>query len=225
MCLSTCTRAIVTFPNRFHSRKNDIHIIFTCFSQKGFDVPMNEVDYLRRRLAEEQDNVQRVNEAKQEVETRCQLAERERDIYKTLARKLRSRLNSSLPDGSNNSNEFIGEIAAEMILGEREPFSSFGLAQMLRIVAQERNDEEMLGEDVDEDFEFSEEENDDDDDNNDDMSEAMDDIEGDDEEDSDGDVSLLGALDPQNPIVDGDSTLSSDIRSQNRTVSISQDDM
>jgi len=190
-----------------------------------FDVPMNEVDFLRRRLAEEQDNVQRINEAKQEAETRCQLAERERDIYQTLARKLRSRLNSSLPDGSNNSNEFIGEIAVEIILGERESISSFDLDQMSRLVAQERSDEEMLGEDGDEDLEFSEEENDDDDDNNDDMSEAMDDIEGDDEKDSDADASLLGASDPQNPIVDGDSTLSSDVRSLSRTVSISQEDV
>jgi len=185
-----------------------------------FDVPMNEVDFLRTRLAEELTNVQRANQTKQEAESRYRLAERERDIYKVLARTLRSRLNSSLPEGSNNSDENIEETAAEMIIGGRESFSNFGLGRMLRLLAREINDEEME-EDGDRDFEFSEEENDDNGD--DDMSEEMDDVDGDDEIDSDDDESLSVASDDQNPIVAGNSTRSSDINSQSRTVSISEE--
>jgi hypothetical protein len=121
---------------------------------------MNEVEFLKRRLAEEQANVQRANQAKHEVETRYRLAERERDIYKILARTLRSRLNSSLPEGSNNSDEIIEETAVEMFLGGRESFPTSGLGRMLRLVAQERNDEEMWEDDGNEDFDFLEEEND-----------------------------------------------------------------
>ena len=194
-----------------------------CFSRKGFDVPMNELDFLRRRLAEEQAHVQRANQAKHEAETRYRLAERERDIYKILARTLRSRLNSSLPEGSNNSDEIVEETTAEMILDGRESFSIFGLSRMLRLVAQERNDEEMGEEDGNEDFEFLEQENDIDDDDDDDMVEAMEDTDGDDEEDSDdGDESLSVVSDHQNPTVEGNSTMSSGIRFQSRTVSISK---
>lgn len=185
-----------------------------------FDVPMNEVDFLKRRLAEEQANVQRANQAKHEAETRYRLAERERDIYKILARTLRSRLNSSLPEGSSNSDEIIEETAVELFLGGRESFPTFGLGRMLRLVAEERNDEEMGGDDGNEDFEFLEEENDDDDD----MSEAMNDTDGDDEEDSDDDddESLSVVSDHQNPTVEGNSTMSSGIRFRSRTVSISK---
>lgn len=183
---------------------------------------MNEVDFLRRRLAEEQENVQRANRAKQEAETRYRLAERERDIYKILARTLRSRINSSSPEGRNNASDIIEESTVEMILGRRESFSTFGLGRILRLVAQERDDEEM-GEDGNEDFEFSEEESEDDDD--DEMSEAMDDVDGDDEEDSDDDESLSQASDDLNPIVDAHSTMSGNIRSQSRTVSISEQDI
>jgi len=184
-----------------------------------FDVPMNEVDFLKRRLAEEQANVHRANQAKQEAETKCRLVERERDVYKMLARSLRSRLNSSAPDRNNNSDEIAEETAAEMILSGRESFSTFGLGRMLQLVAQHSSDEEMR-EDGDEYSGFSEEENDDDDD---DMSEAMDDIDDDDEEDSDDDESLSVASDHQNLIVDSNATMSSGIRSQSRTVSISEE--
>lgn len=183
---------------------------------------MNEVDFLRRRLAEEQANVQRANQAKQEAEARCRLAERERDIYKILARTLRARLNSSLPEGlTNNSDDIIEETAAEMILGGRQSFSTFGFGRMLRLAARERNDEEM-GEDTNDDFEF--EENDDDDDDS--MSEAMDDSDDeDDSDDDDDDESLSVASDHQNLPIAADSTMSTGVRSQSRTVSITEGDL
>jgi len=176
-----------------------------------FDVPMNEVDFLRQRLVEEQANVLRADEARQEAETRSRLVERERDIYKILARTLRSRLNSSLPDRSNDSDGIIEETTVEMILDGRDSTLTFGLGRMLRLVAQGRHEEEM-GEDEDEDFGFSEEENDED------MSEGMEDTDGDDE-------SLSVSSDNQNPIVDSHSRMSNNLRAQSRTVSIAEEDL
>lgn len=190
-----------------------------------FDVPMNEVEFLRRRLAEEEANLERANEAKEEAEARCRLAERERDIYKVLARTLRSRLNSSLPEGSVSSSEILEETAAEMILGGRESFLTFNLGRMLRLVARERSDEEME-EDENEDVDFLEDEDDDDDD----MSDAMDDDNTNDEvaghdDDDDGDESLSAESDDEDSIVDDNVTMSSGIRTQSRTVSISEADL
>ena len=178
---------------------------------------MNELDFLRHRLAEEQANVLRANEARQEAETRSRVAERERDIYKILARTLRSRLNSSFPDGSNDSDDIIEETTVGMILGGRESLSTFGLGRILRLVAQETNEEE-IGEDGDEDFEFSEVENDD-------MSEAMEDTDGDEDDESGDDLSLSVASNNQNPIVDSDLRMSNNARPQIRTVSIAEENL
>lgn len=180
---------------------------------------MNEVEFLRRRLAEEQANVESANEAKQEAEMRCMVAERERDIYKVLARTLRSRLNSSLPEGS----EIVDEtVAAERILGRRESSLTFDYGRMFELVARERNDEEMEeDENEDEDEDFLEQDDDDDD-----MSDAMNDVDSDGEEASEGDdESLSVAIDDESLILDGNVTMSSGIRSQSRAVSISEADL
>ena len=182
-------------------------------------MPMNEVEFLRRRLAEEQANVESANEAKQEAEMRCMVAERERDIYKVLARTLRSRLNSSLPEGS----EIVDEtVAAERILGRRESSLTFDYGRMFELVARERNDEEMEeDENEDEDEDFLEQDDDDDD-----MSDAMNDVDSDGEEASEGDdESLSVAIDDESLILDGNVTMSSGIRSQSRAVSISEADL
>ena len=197
---------VLRHPNLFYVHK------LPRFSEQGVDVPMNEVDFLRQRLAEEQANVLRANEAREEAETRSRLAERERDIYKILARTLRSRLNSSLPD-RNDTDDIIEEATVEMILGERDSSSTPGLGRMLRLVAEGRNEEEMV-EDGDEDFEFSDEENDED------MSEGTED---DDEDEDDEYLSI--ASDNQNDIVDSHSRMSNDVRSQSRTVSIAEENL
>lgn len=180
---------------------------------------------MRRRLAEEQANVERANQAKQEAESKYRLVERERDIYKILARTLRSRLNANFLEESNDS-ETVEETAAAMLFGGRESLSTFDLGRMVRrfrapvasAVAQYRNDEEM-GDDGDEDFEFSE------DDDDDDMSEGMDDIDDEDEEDSDDDESLSVVSDHQNPIIEGNLTMPKNIRPQVRKVSLSEEDL
>lgn len=158
-----------------------------------FDVPMNEVEFLRRRLAEEEANFQEANKARQAAETRSRVAERERDLYKILARTLRTRLSSVSSDGSDNSDN-IGQ--------------EFSLGRMLRLEAEERTDEEM-GEDGDEDFEFSGGENDDD------MNEAMEDDDGhDDEDSSDDDSSLSVASEIENPNDDSKFHTSNGLRPQ-----------
>jgi len=174
-----------------------------------FDAPLNEVEFLRRRLAEEQASAERANQAKAEAETRARVAEKERDVYRILARTLRSRLNSDLLE-ENIDTETIEETAAAMLFGGirfRAPVAS--------AAAQDRTDEEM-GEDEDESFEHTEDE--------DDMSEEddMDDIDGE-EEDSEDDGSLSVASDDQNLTIEGDLTTSKNLRAQVRTVSISED--
>ncbi len=178
---------------------------------------MNEVEFLKRRLAEEEANVKKANEAREEAQTRCRVAERERDIYKVLARTLRSRLTSSLPEGSARSSENLEETAAEMILGGRETFLTFNLGRLLRLVAQERDDEEMEDDDNGDD-DFLE-----DDDDDDEMSDAMDDADGD-EETSDDNDSLSAASGDEHPM-DDNVIMSSGVRPQSRTVSISEADL
>ena len=178
---------------------------------------MNEVEFLKKRLAEEEAKVERANEARREAEARCRLAERERDVYKVLARTLRSRLNSSLSEGSVRSSEIMEESASEMLLGGRETFLSFSLGQVLRLLSRERDDEEME-EDEEEDDDFLE----DDDDDDDEMSDAMDD--SDDEEEASEDESLAAASDDENITPNVNVSISSGIRSH-RTVSISEGDL
>ena len=67
----------------------------------GFSPDQNEVSYLKIRLKEEKDKVERTNQAKSELEARCQRAERERDMYRLLARRWQSRLQAVLDEQRN----------------------------------------------------------------------------------------------------------------------------
>jgi protein-L-isoaspartate(D-aspartate) O-methyltransferase len=83
-----------------------------------FKAPENEIEYLKRRLKEEQANAEKANLARLEAETRCHLAERERDVYQLLARRWKARLNSQLGQELNNeSDNNMEEAAAAMLLG------------------------------------------------------------------------------------------------------------
>jgi hypothetical protein len=69
-----------------------------------FEPPQSEVSYLKQRLAEEQEISRKANEAHVKAEARCHVAERERDVYRLLARRWQSRLqlilqSSNLEDG------------------------------------------------------------------------------------------------------------------------------
>jgi hypothetical protein len=102
----------------------------------GFEAPQSEVEFLRRRLAEEQANAERSNLARLEAETRCHLAEKERDVYRLLARRWKSRLNVALGEHDEGNSlieaENIEEAAAAMLLGGRENMSMFGFGGIFR---------------------------------------------------------------------------------------------
>ena len=69
------------------------------------------------RLKEEKDKVERTNQAKAEVEARCQRAERERDMYRLLARRWQSRLQAVLDEQRNGlsaSSNSAGATAAAL---------------------------------------------------------------------------------------------------------------
>lgn len=185
------------------------------FLRIGFDAPLNEVDFLRRRLAEEQANVVKANQAKEEAESQYRVTEKERDVYRVLARTLRTRLSSALREESDEA-ETVEEVAAAMLFGGVESLSTFGLGRMLRhfrAPPAERNDEEM-GDEDDEHFELMEDD--------DGMSEDTDDNE-DDEVDSDDDESLSIASDHQDSSIGDDRIISKSQRAQVRTISLSDE--
>jgi hypothetical protein len=97
----------------------------------GFETPQNEVEFLRRKLAEERANTERANAARMEAERRCEAAEKERDVYRILARRWKTRLQAS-SEGAGDDNETIEETAAAMLVGSRESVSLLGLGNVFR---------------------------------------------------------------------------------------------
>jgi len=62
--------------------------------RKWFAPEHNEADYLRRRLREEKSKVAHAEKKRQEAEERCLVVERERAVYRLLARRWQSRLST-----------------------------------------------------------------------------------------------------------------------------------
>jgi len=62
----------------------------------GFAPDRNNVEYLKTRLQEEKDKAAKAEQARLDLEARCQVAERERDVYRLLARRWQSRLQEVL---------------------------------------------------------------------------------------------------------------------------------
>ncbi len=193
---------------------------------------------MRRRLAEEQANTERANEARLEAETRCHLAEKERDVYRLLAMRWRSRVNASAGDRTDNDNETIEEAAAAVLFGSRESLSILGLGNMFRrfrarsAVGQNDPDEEL---DIDEDNDEESEQDtvdrmdDDEDDDSDVMNEEMeadDDTNNSNVENEGGgeDDSLSMGSGLRNSMIDVESTQSKNLRPQVRTVSLAEED-
>jgi len=188
-----------------------------------FRVPLNEVEFLRIRLEEEKYNALKANQAKEEAETRCEIAEKERDMYRILAQTLRTRLISVTREENIDDIETVEEAATAMIFGGTEYLPTFGLSRMLRHLRaplRDENDEEM---DDDSDFDGMSEDNDGEnveenssDDNSLSMASDHDDsiIEDDDENDEDdGNDDDHGAYISQNR------------GAQARTVSLSEEDL
>lgn len=61
-----------------------------------FDPPDSHGLFLQQRLLEEQESARKANQARIEAEARCHVAQRERDIYRLLARRWQARLQSML---------------------------------------------------------------------------------------------------------------------------------
>lgn len=60
--------------------------------RRWFDSKESETEFLKKRLLEEQANAAKARQALEDAEARCQVAQRERDVYRLLARRWQSRL-------------------------------------------------------------------------------------------------------------------------------------
>lgn len=198
----------------------------------GFETPQSEVDFLRRRLAEEKANTERANAARIEAERRLEAAEKERDVYRVLARRWKTRTQTS-PGSSTEDSETIEEAAAAMLLGSRESVSLLGFGNMFRrfrarasaaaAARREESDSESDEEAEQEDNEaFDEDRMEEDDNNGDDMSE---DTESGDEEDLSEAASDSFSMSSshQGSMIDVAARQVKASRSTARTVSLSED--
>ena len=194
-----------------------------------FEPPQSEEVFLHRRLLEEQDNARKAHTARMEAEARCHVAERERDVYRLLARRWQCRLQHLLqqqrnPSGNNNGVDLEDEV---FTLNGRESAAIFGLGAMLRGFQSDSDDEsedeehgganDMDAEDTEQNGhqEDEAEEDIDEDSDNDNYVFLSDDEEVQDLEDSEASMSLG---DPDRPSSSAKALV---IRPQVRTVSIS----
>jgi hypothetical protein len=102
--------------------------------QDWFEQPRSEDDLLRRRLQEAQLAAQRAHEARVEAESRLQLVERERDVYRLLAQRWQRRLQAATNErtearssgggGGLGDEELlagIDDVAAATLFGANDP--------------------------------------------------------------------------------------------------------
>eukprot|EP00540_Astrosyne_radiata_P004000 CAMPEP_0116841026 /NCGR_PEP_ID=MMETSP0418-20121206/10691_1 /TAXON_ID=1158023 /ORGANISM="Astrosyne radiata, Strain 13vi08-1A" /LENGTH=516 /DNA_ID=CAMNT_0004471397 /DNA_START=64 /DNA_END=1614 /DNA_ORIENTATION=+ len=118
-----------------------------------FEPPESDESFLRQRLLEEQENARKAHLARMEAEARCHIAERERDVYRLLARRWQSQLqdllrqqrenNGSGESNSNNNNSSANEDTTSLILSGREQAVIFGLGAMLRGFQSDSDDDEI----------------------------------------------------------------------------------
>lgn len=133
-----------------------------CCCDLGFEPAEVEESFLRQRLAEERENTRRAQEARAEAEARCQMMERERDVFRLLARRWQSRLQVLLHQ-QRRENGGSTEAVEEIMLGGREEAVIFGLGRMLRGL-QSDSEAEDDDEEEESDREMDEEMGNDDDD-------------------------------------------------------------
>lgn len=81
--------------------------------RKWFEPELNETDYLKRRLREEKAKTAKADKARREAEERCLAAERERAVYRLLARRWQSRMNLLLGQQERDDNIRQQDEAAE----------------------------------------------------------------------------------------------------------------
>mmetsp|Transcript_26800 Transcript_26800/g.39653 ORF Transcript_26800/g.39653 Transcript_26800/m.39653 type:complete len:494 (+) Transcript_26800:103-1584(+) len=88
-------------------------------------------DFLRHRLKEEEDNCRKAHAARMEAEARCHMAERERDVYRLLARRLQSRMQLLIEqqNGGNPNENAIAAVDLEDELMNLNETGTFGRMQ------------------------------------------------------------------------------------------------
>ena len=87
----------------------ELYRLFLSHSTTGFAPEQSETDFLKRRLKEERAKVAKAERARREAEARCLSAERERAVYRLLARRWQSRLNALLSQQQQQDHDEQGE--------------------------------------------------------------------------------------------------------------------
>mmetsp|Transcript_28138 Transcript_28138/g.34255 ORF Transcript_28138/g.34255 Transcript_28138/m.34255 type:complete len:565 (+) Transcript_28138:150-1844(+) len=111
--------------------------------RKWFDSKQTETQYLKKRLFEEQQNAAKAQQARIEAETRCQVAERERDVYRLLARRWQSRLQLILQQQRQLAErDATGGRNLQRLVSGEERAAIFGLGAMLHPADSDDDDED-----------------------------------------------------------------------------------
>jgi len=151
-----------------------------------FEQEQSENELLRRRLIEEQTALKRAQQARLEAEARCHMMERERDVYRLLARRWQSRLQTTLQQQRSTSGDSIGQ---GVMSGEEIPLNlSVILRQVMMDVSDnghQRGTRHHLMSDTDSDGDDDDEDEDEDNDEVVTRRGLLQDINGSDEEDDD----------------------------------------
>ena len=125
--------------------------------RKWFEPDLDENEYLKRRLREEKAKVANAQRKQREAEERCRAADRERVVYRLLARRWQSRLNMVL---SQNDNQVAHaqDQAAEELTDLLDTASNITSLAALRGLLQELSGQyDSDGDDDDDDGAISEE--------------------------------------------------------------------
>jgi len=188
----------------------------------GFKPEQNETDYLKRRLREEKLKNANLERARREAEEKCAAAERERSVYKMLARRWQSRLDTLLNEhqeqGDNDAEQDLLDLADGIrddetaIVNNRNRSALSNLRDILQNINSD-DEEDNMEEPGDEDMNMDLEENE---------------IEGDEVDEDE----FASAVEEEEDINEEDSVVMEDVdtsmedsRAKPRTVSVSSDDL
>jgi len=116
--------------------------------RKWFEPKPREIDYLKRRLREEKDKLAKAETACREAEARCHAAERERAVYRLLALRWQSRMNSLLNrqghQGVNaQQNEVFADISDSLDLRDINNSTLAGLRAIMQQLHDNVNNEDV----------------------------------------------------------------------------------
>ena len=209
-----------------------VHVIFSLlaslpcsppvFCHPGFEPPLNELEFLRKRLQEQQAMTEMANKARLEAEARAAVAERECEIYRLLSQRYKNRLDETTGVRGEGDEEYTEHLVAGLLIEARDG-PAIGVGNLFRqfrnrLRAANRGDDDDSDDDEDED-------EDEDEDSDGDDSEMEEDLQDEEEavedqqaaSDEDGDVDMeVSVSDPR----------AFKARSkQPRTVSMSEDDL